>query len=98
MLVLLRHLFAILVLPVVMAGVVPRWLLTAYAHVDSRWSAGSPLAWAMRGLGAILLLAGFGLFCWCVALFAREGGGHSRLGIRRSAWSRSDHTAMCAIR
>jgi len=75
MLVLLRHLFAILVLPVVMAGVVPRWLLTTYAQVDSRWGAGSPLAWAMRGLGAILLLAGFGLFCWCVALFAREGRG-----------------------
>jgi protein-S-isoprenylcysteine O-methyltransferase Ste14 len=72
---LLRHLFAILVLPVVMAGVVPRWLLAAYAHVDSRWIAGSALAWAMRGLGAILLLAGFALFCWCVALFARVGRG-----------------------
>jgi protein-S-isoprenylcysteine O-methyltransferase Ste14 len=75
MLVLLRHLFAILVLPVVMAGVVPRWLLTMYAQVDSRWSTGSLLAWVMRGLGAILLLAGLALFCWCVALFARVGQG-----------------------
>ena len=75
MLVLLRHLVAILVLPVVMAGIVPRWLVTTYASVDSRWSAGSLLAWGMRGLGAMLLLAGFGLFCWCVALFARVGQG-----------------------
>ena len=75
MLVVLRHLCAILVLPVVMAGVVPRWLLTTYAHIDSRWSAGSVVALAMRGLGALLLLAGFALFCWCVALFARVGQG-----------------------
>ncbi|HJU69299.1 MAG TPA: isoprenylcysteine carboxylmethyltransferase family protein [Gemmatimonadaceae bacterium] len=75
MLVVLRHLFAILVLPVVMAGLVPRWLLTTYAHIDSRWSAGSVVALAMRGLGALLLLAGFALFCWCVALFARVGQG-----------------------
>jgi protein-S-isoprenylcysteine O-methyltransferase Ste14 len=75
MLTLARHLFAVLVLPVVMAVVVPRWLLGAYAHVDSRWTAGSPFAWAMRGLGVILLLAGLALFCWCVALFARVGRG-----------------------
>ena len=71
----LRHLLAILVLPVVMAGVVPRWLLTRYAAIDSRWSPTSLLAWPMRALGAILLLAGFALFCWCVALFARVGQG-----------------------
>jgi protein-S-isoprenylcysteine O-methyltransferase Ste14 len=75
MLLLLRHLFAILVLPVVMAGVIPRWLLTGYAHLDSRWSADSMLAWVMRAAGTILLAAGFGLFCWCVALFARVGRG-----------------------
>ena len=33
------------------------------------------LGWVMRGLGAILLVVGFGLFCWCVALFARIGQG-----------------------
>ena len=75
MLVLLRHLFAILVLPVVMAIVVPSWLLTRYALVDSRWSEGSALMWPMRGLGAILLLGGFLLFAWCVSLFARVGQG-----------------------
>jgi protein-S-isoprenylcysteine O-methyltransferase Ste14 len=74
-LVLLRHLFAILVLPVVMAIVVPSWLLTRYALVDSRWSADSALVWPMRGIGALLLLAGFLLFAWCVTLFARVGQG-----------------------
>lgn len=75
MLVLLRHLFAILVLPVVMAIVVPSWLLTRYALVDSRWSADSPLVWPLRGIGVLLLLAGFLLFAWCVTLFARVGQG-----------------------
>lgn len=75
MLVLLRHLLAILVLPVVMAGVVPTWLLSRYALVDSRWSAGSTLFWTMRGLGVIVLLAGLLLFGWCVMLFARVGQG-----------------------
>jgi protein-S-isoprenylcysteine O-methyltransferase Ste14 len=74
-LVLLRHLFAILVLPVVMAIVVPSWLLTRYALMDSRWSADSGLIWPMRGIGALLLLAGFLLFAWCVTLFARVGQG-----------------------
>jgi protein-S-isoprenylcysteine O-methyltransferase Ste14 len=71
----LRHLLAILALPVVMAGVVPRWLLTRYAPIDSRWSDTSPLVWPMRGLGAIVLLAGLLLFAWCVMLFARVGRG-----------------------
>ena len=75
MLVLLRHLFAVLVLPVVMAIGVPSWLLTRYALVDSRWSADSPLVWSLRGFGALLLLAGFLLFAWCVTLFARVGQG-----------------------
>ncbi|HJR64963.1 MAG TPA: isoprenylcysteine carboxylmethyltransferase family protein [Gemmatimonadaceae bacterium] len=75
MLVLLRHLFAILVLPVVMAILVPSWLLTRYAAVDSRWDAASALTWPMRGFGAILLLGGFVLFVWCVTLFARVGQG-----------------------
>ena len=71
----LRHLLAILALPVVMAGVVPRWLLTRYASIDSRLAPDSPLVWPLRGLGAILLLAGVLLFCWCVTLFARVGQG-----------------------
>lgn len=75
MLVLLRHLFAILVLPVVMAIMVPSWLLTRYAPVDSRWSTDSPLVWPLRGIGVLLLLVGFLLFAWCVTLFARVGQG-----------------------
>jgi protein-S-isoprenylcysteine O-methyltransferase Ste14 len=74
-LVLLRHLLAILVLPVVMAVVIPSWLLMRYAPVDSRWSADSPLVWPLRGIGVLLLLAGFLLFAWCVTLFARVGKG-----------------------
>lgn len=75
MLVVLRHLFAVLVLPVVMAGVVPSWLLARYALVDSRWTASSAFMWPMRWLGGVLLLAGFLLFAWCVMLFARVGQG-----------------------
>ena len=75
LLALLRHLLAILALPVVMAGVVPRWLLTRYAAIDSRLDPDSPVFWPLRGLGAVLLLAGFLLFCWCVSLFARVGQG-----------------------
>jgi protein-S-isoprenylcysteine O-methyltransferase Ste14 len=73
--VLLRHLLAILALPVVMAGVVPRWLLTRYAAIDSRWWPTSPIVWPMRVLGALVLLAGVALFSWCVLLFARVGRG-----------------------
>jgi len=75
MTVLLRHLFAILVLPVVMAGVVPTWLLSRYALVDSRWSADPALLWSMRALGTVVLLGGLALFGWCVTLFARVGQG-----------------------
>lgn len=75
MLTLLRHLLAILVLPVVMAVVVPYWLLTRFELIDTRWSATSALAWPMRALGAIALLAGILLFSWCVSLFARVGRG-----------------------
>jgi protein-S-isoprenylcysteine O-methyltransferase Ste14 len=71
----LRHLLAILVLPVVMTIVVPNWLLTRFDLIDSRWDARSALAWPMRVVGATVLLAGIGLFSWCVSLFARVGRG-----------------------
>src|SRR4051794_1718316 len=70
----LRHLLAILLLPFVMVVVVPRWIVTSRAASDTRW-AGDALAWLGRGAGALLLLAGFGLFAWCVALFGRVGQG-----------------------
>jgi protein-S-isoprenylcysteine O-methyltransferase Ste14 len=74
MLTALRHLVAILVLPVVMTVVVPSWLLARF-DLDTRWVATSTLAVVMRVLGATLLLAGVVLFAWCVLLFARVGRG-----------------------
>lgn len=71
----LRHLLAIVLLPFVMTVVVPYWLLAGYRSVDTRWPATSTGVWVMRGLGALLLLAGVALFSWCLALFARVGKG-----------------------
>jgi protein-S-isoprenylcysteine O-methyltransferase Ste14 len=65
---LLRHLTAILLLPVVAVVVVPVWLLTAFTAIDTRWS-GLWLA------GAALFACGLALFVWCVSLFARVGQG-----------------------
>ena len=67
----LRHLLAILMLPFVVVVLVPRWLL---AGVGPDASAGW-IHLAARVLGAIVFLAGFSLFAWCVALFARVGQG-----------------------
>lgn len=71
----LRHLLAILLLPVVMAIVVPSWLLGRFASTDTRWAATATIACPIRALGAIVLLAGILLFAWCVSLFARVGRG-----------------------
>jgi len=70
-----RHLLAILLLPFVMAVVVPRWIVVSRAAADTRWAGGTAAAWLGRGAGAVLLVAGFCLFAWCVALFARVGRG-----------------------
>ena len=71
----LRHLLSILLLPFVVSVVMPRWLLTAWAASDTRWLSGSALVWVPRLTGLILLIAGFCLFAWCVALFGRVGKG-----------------------
>ena len=70
-----RHLLAIVILPVTAAVLVPYWLLTLFAEVDTRWTNASPLEWIPRTLGAVLLLAGLALFSWCVISFARIGRG-----------------------
>lgn len=70
----LRHLVAIFALPVVMAVVVPAWVLTRYAATDTRWPT-AMIAWPMRVLGGIVVLSGLFLFAWCVWLFARVGRG-----------------------
>src|SRR5688500_3467066 len=75
MLTVLRHLLAILLLPVVVTIGVPSWLLDRFADIDTRWRATSALAWPVRGLGAVLLAGGSILFAWCVVLVARLGAG-----------------------
>jgi len=74
MLMALRHLLAILLLPVMVVGVVPRWLLAAFRDADTRWPP-SALGGAGRALGGVLLAAGLALFVWCVSLFVRVGRG-----------------------
>ena len=74
MLVVLRHLAAILLLPFVVVAVVPHWLLTSWSG-DTRWGNASPLEWLPRSLGIALFLCGLALFGWCVSLFARVGRG-----------------------
>jgi protein-S-isoprenylcysteine O-methyltransferase Ste14 len=69
----LRHLLAILLLPFMVTVVIPRWLLSAPG--DTRWPVGGGLEMLGRSLGVLLLLAGLGLFSWCVVLFARVGRG-----------------------
>lgn len=68
-----RHTLAILALPFVVVAVIPAWLVRAFAATDSRWD--GPMAWAGGALGILSVLAGFGLFAWCVSLFARVGQG-----------------------
>jgi len=69
-----RHLLSILVLPFMMVVVIPRWLFRGWAMSDTRWQDG---AIAASGLvaGALIFVAGFVFFGWCVWLFARVGKG-----------------------
>ena len=67
-----RHLLCILLLPVMVVLVVPTWILTSVTSWDVRWT-GAPLV--RFAVGALLVLAGLGLFTWCVVLFARVGRG-----------------------
>ncbi len=71
---LLRHLLAILLLPVLVVVVVPSWLLGTPAG-DSRWVDTSIGVGPFRVVGAALFVIGLGLFGWCVSLFARVGRG-----------------------
>jgi len=70
----LRHLLSILLLPFVMVVVVPRWIALGERAADTRWQAGAA-AWMGNAAGALLFVAGFALFAWCVSLFARVGQG-----------------------
>lgn len=75
MLIPLRHLLAILFLPGMVVGIVPYWLLTAFEAADTRWSDGSFTMGLGHLFGAIFIIAGLGLFIWCVSLFAKVGQG-----------------------
>jgi protein-S-isoprenylcysteine O-methyltransferase Ste14 len=70
----LRHLLSILLLPVMVTIVVPRWILRTFAAADSRWG-NVAASWIPRALGGLLVLAGLALVSWCIWLFARVGKG-----------------------
>ena len=70
---LVRHLIAILVLPFVMTILIPRWIIRGYGPVTA-WSSG-PMILLGHLLGGICFLLGFGLFLWCLCLFAARGKG-----------------------
>ena len=70
----LRHLLSILLLPTMVAIVVPQWILRSYATTDTRWPPGTA-TFAGRALGAAVVVAGVSLVAWCIALFARVGRG-----------------------
>ncbi|MCW5878250.1 MAG: isoprenylcysteine carboxylmethyltransferase family protein [Anaerolineales bacterium] len=65
---LLRHLLSILLLPFMATAVVPYLLYNQCGGL----AANAPL---LRGLGALLFLAGLSLLGWCIYLFARVGRG-----------------------
>lgn len=71
----LRHLVAILLLPFVVAVLLPRWLMRGYSRWDTRWIDGTFAAVFGHVGGALIFLLGLVLFVWCVSLFARVGKG-----------------------
>jgi protein-S-isoprenylcysteine O-methyltransferase Ste14 len=67
---------ASLIAPILVVGVIPLWLIhNRLAAYDTRWPAGSAVAWIGRLLGGSMAFVGLGLFAWCVTLFARLGRG-----------------------
>jgi len=72
-LMLLRHLLAILILPFVMTIVIPRWIIRGYGLVTG-WPAGAATVLGHIA-GVICLAIGLGLFLWCLYLFAARGKG-----------------------
>jgi protein-S-isoprenylcysteine O-methyltransferase Ste14 len=71
---LLRHLLSILLLPFIVVVVVP-WRILRPAGVPPARVMHSPGGGLRAALGALLFIAGFALFAWCVRLFARVGRG-----------------------
>jgi len=71
----LRHLLSIILLPFMVVVIMPAWLLNAFPPDASPWAEAALLGWALRAIGPVLLISGFGLFSWCVSLFVRVGRG-----------------------
>jgi protein-S-isoprenylcysteine O-methyltransferase Ste14 len=69
----LRHAFAIAVLPVTVTILVPLWICRRYG-VSFRLPA-DLLAWLSITIGVLLLLTGLALFISTLSLFATEGRG-----------------------
>jgi protein-S-isoprenylcysteine O-methyltransferase Ste14 len=70
----LRHLLAILVLPFMVVVGIPHWLVERYG-AGTEWPDGSVLSGIGMIAGAIAFLAGFTFFAWTVFLFATKGKG-----------------------
>lgn len=68
----LRHILAILLLPVLAVIIVPMWLFNAFAEYDTRWVG---MTWVGLIAGALFVWIGLMLFIWCVNLFAIVGQG-----------------------
>ena len=60
MLIVLRHLLAILLLPVVVTIGVPAWLLDRFADIDTRWRATPLASFCSRGVSCFLRAWGAG--------------------------------------
>jgi len=71
----LRHLLSILLLPFMVVVVIPRWLMRGWALSDTHWAVDTSVELIAHIAGALIFLAGFSLFAWCVSLFARVGDG-----------------------
>jgi protein-S-isoprenylcysteine O-methyltransferase Ste14 len=68
---LLRHLFAIVVLPVMVAIFIPLWIAR---RTSLNWPADA-FGWLWVALGAVLIAAGLALFAVTLYLFATRGRG-----------------------
>lgn len=69
-----RCLLSVLALPVMVAIVLPAWIVASWADADLRWTHAGAVLGGMV-IGVALFFLGFALVTWCVTLFARVGKG-----------------------
>lgn len=69
----LRQLISVLLLPFLVAVVVPYWIL--WPSNDISVSSSTALEVLMQGMGLVLIACGLVLFLWCVSLFVQRGHG-----------------------